>query len=94
MKQVTTASATATARTVAPARKYQNEALFGSGWQNDGVRFINLTRDRNLTEAEFMAIMSSWYRGEKQISLQPVKNVSAKAPARKYVMVLRAPMQG
>lgn len=95
MKNVSTATAVApTQNTAVATRKFSNEAMIGSGYQNDGSPFINLAFDRDITEEGAVALVRDLYRNNKRFSLQPVKNISAKAPARKYVLVVRAPMQG
>lgn len=77
--------------TQAPRTTYVNEAMFGSGYQNDGSPFINIAFDRDMTEAQAIELVQSVFRSGRRISLQPVKQVSEHNPARKFVMVLRAP---
>ena len=83
---VKTAQQSTTAR---KSTKWVNEEMIGSGYQNDGSPFINITWDRDVDKAQVAAELAKG----KALSLQPIKNINPKFPARKYVLVLRAPQQ-
>lgn len=71
--------------------KFATDALIGSGWQNEGTRFINITFDREVN----LDALAAEIKAGKKLSLIPRKSIMTTRdgrsyPACKFVLALRS----